>query len=82
VAGSNDRTVPVGPNAEAVARLIPSAQLTMVPDASHYTFLATCTEAGRRSQPVLCCENAKVDRDVVHQVTTELAIQFFDRTLR
>jgi predicted dienelactone hydrolase len=82
VAGSNDRTVPVRPNAEALARLIPLANLTLLPDASHYTFLATCTDAGRTAQPSLCAESANLDRNVIHQRTIELAVHFFDGTLR
>jgi predicted dienelactone hydrolase len=82
VAGLNDRHVPVASNAEALARLIPSSQLTLVPDASHYTFLATCTEAGRSAQPALCSDTMGLDRDSIHQRTTELTVRFFDDTLR
>jgi predicted dienelactone hydrolase len=81
VAGLDDLHVPVASNAEALARLIPSTQLTLLPDASHYTFLATCTEAGHRAQPAFCGPMG-LDRDTIHQRTTELAVRFFDGTLR
>jgi predicted dienelactone hydrolase len=82
VAGLNDRHVPVTSNAEAVARLIPAARLTLLPEASHYTFLATCTEAGRQAQPEYCGDTTGLDRDGIHRRTTDLAARFFDDTLR
>lgn len=82
VAGSEDRMVPIGSNAQLLTRLIPRASLTLVPGAGHYTFLATCTEDGRRAQPQLCAEARDVDRDTVHQRTADQAAQFFARILR
>ena len=78
--GENDEIVPLGPNARPVARLIPGARLTQLPG-GHYTFLATCTDAGKRAQPLLCTDPANVDRTEVHRRTSEMAARFFSRTL-
>ena len=83
VAGSEDRIVPIGSNAQLLATLIPRASLMLLPDGvGHYTFLAICTDAGRRMQPTLCTDASGIDRDRIHQRTIDRAIQFFDGTLR
>lgn len=83
VAGIEDRIVPIASNAQRLAKLIPRASLMLLPDGvGHYTFLAICTEAGRRMQPTLCTDASGIDRDRIHQRTIDGAIQFFDETLR
>jgi predicted dienelactone hydrolase len=83
VAGIDDRIVPIGSNAQLLANLIPRASLMLLPGGvEHYTFLATCTEAGRRMQPTLCTDAEGVDREQIHQRTVDSAVQFFDRTLK
>jgi predicted dienelactone hydrolase len=83
VAGIDDRIVPIGSNAQLLAKLIPRASLMLLPDGvEHYTFLATCMEAGRRMQPTLCTDAQGVDRERIHQRAVDSAVQFFDRTLR
>jgi predicted dienelactone hydrolase len=83
VAGQDDRIVPVGPNAQLLAGLARRATLTLLPGGvGHYTFLATCTESGRRAQPQLCGDAGGVDREAIHRRTSDLALRFFDRTLR
>jgi predicted dienelactone hydrolase len=82
VAGDADQIVPVRPNAQRLAQLTPGATLTLLPGVSHYTFLASCTDAGRRAQPQLCADAPDVDRDAIHARTIELAAQFFERTLK
>jgi predicted dienelactone hydrolase len=56
VAGQNDRIVPIASNAQRLARLTPKARLTLLPGAAHYTFLAICTDRGRREQAQLCLD--------------------------
>ena len=83
VAGMDDRIVPIGSNAQLLAKLIPRASLTLLSGGvEHYTFLATCMEAGRRMQPALCTDAQGVDRAQIHQRTVDSAVQFFDRTLK
>jgi predicted dienelactone hydrolase len=82
VAGSDDRIVPVGSNAQLLAKLTPRASFTLLPGVGHYTFLATCTEHGRRARPQLCADGSGVDREEIHQLTADHAARFFDKTLR
>ena len=83
VAGIDDRIVPIRSNAQLLAKLIPRASLMLLPGGvEHYTFLATCMEAGRRMQPTLCTDAQGVDREQIHQRTVHSAVQFFDRTLQ
>ena len=83
VAGADDRIVPVGPNAQRLAKLTPRTSLTLLPGGvGHYTFLAACTDAGRRAQPQLCTDAGGVDRDTIHKLTADSAARFFDDKLR
>jgi predicted dienelactone hydrolase len=82
VAGTDDSIVPVHSNAQLLAKFVPRARLTLLPGVGHYTFLASCTEHGRRARPQLCAEASAVDREAVHQRTADSAVRFFDKTLR
>lgn len=82
IAGSDDRIVPVGSNARLLARFTPHARLTLLRGVGHYTFLATCTDAGRRARPQLCDDVTGVDREAIHQRTADNAARFFASTLR
>jgi predicted dienelactone hydrolase len=82
VTGDADSIAPAGPNALRLASLVPGASLTRLPAVGHYTFLAVCTEAGRRTQAQVCGDAPGVDRGAVHQRTIELAAQFFERALK
>jgi hypothetical protein len=63
------------------ANVIPGAALTVLSDVGHYTFLAVCTDAGRKAQPQLCNDDGPVDRATIHQRVVNNAADFFDRTL-
>jgi predicted dienelactone hydrolase len=82
VAGTEDRIVPVGPNAQRLAQLTPRASLTLIPGAAHYTFLASCTDFGVQAQPQLCTDAVGVNREAIHQRTVDAAKQFFEKALR
>jgi predicted dienelactone hydrolase len=81
VVGAEDRLAPVRSNARMFANVIPGATLTVLPDVGHYTFLAVCTDAGRKAQPQLCNADSRVDRGTIHQRIVDTAADFFDRTL-
>jgi len=82
VAGRDDRMAPIRSNAQLLAGAIPTAHLTLLPDVGHYTFLATCTDAGRRAQRQLCEDSRRIDRDNVHRITLDAAADFFSKTLQ
>jgi predicted dienelactone hydrolase len=83
VTGDTDPLLPLAANAQALAKQVPGASLTIVPGGvGHYTFLAICTDAGRKAQAQLCTDNAGVDRAAVHQRAVDLASAFFERTLK
>ena len=82
VAGSADSIVPIESSAKFFAARIPGAQLTIIQDVGHYTFLATCAELGRRKQPSLCLDKAGILRDDIHAQTAALANRFFDANLK
>ncbi|MGB7283076.1 MAG: alpha/beta hydrolase [Candidatus Acidiferrum sp.] len=82
VAGSADSIVPLDTSAKFFAAHIPGAQLTIIQDVGHYTFLATCLELGDQTQPKLCLDNAGILRDDIHAQTANLAYQFFNANLR
>jgi predicted dienelactone hydrolase len=82
VVGAADTLAPPATNAEYLAKET-NGKVTVLPGAvAHYTFLATCTDNGRREMSGLCTDAPGVDRDAVHDQTIDLAVNFFDRTLR
>lgn len=82
VAGSVDDVVPLESSAKFFAAHIPGAQLTIIQEVGHYTFLASCAELGRRTQPKLCLDRAGILRDEIHTQTANLAYHFFETNLK
>ena len=83
VVGTADRIAPVATNAGRFLALMPNAHLTVLPGGvAHYTFLDTCTDAGKEKLPVFCEDAAGVDREKAHTTVSEMAVKFFDRNLR
>jgi len=82
VAGTADKAVPIESSAKFFAANIHGAQLTLLQDVGHYTFLATCGVLGRTSRPDICLDNAGILRDDIHAQTANLARQFFESNLR
>jgi predicted dienelactone hydrolase len=82
VAGTDDRIVPVGPNAQRLAELTPRASLALYAGPGHYTFLASCTDFGVQTQPQLCTDAVDLDRKAIHQRTVDAALQFFEKALK
>ena len=82
VAGESDQNVPVELNAKYFAAKIPRAELHIFPGSvAHYVFLDSCSEAGRKTVPMLCVDAQGVNRDAVHADTVRRALQFFRVTL-
>jgi hypothetical protein len=61
VVGARDEQAIPSVNAEPIAAAIPGAALEVVPDVTHYTFLAPCTLLGRLVARALCHDGAGVD---------------------
>jgi predicted dienelactone hydrolase len=81
VAGELDSVADLDSNAKRVSALLGQVKLTVMPGAGHYTFLASCTDRGRKARPELCVDAANVDRDAVHRHAEALAVDFFGLTL-
>ena len=80
--GSADEIAPAAANATAIRQQVRGARETILPNVSHYTFLDTCTPAGRDQFHQYCTDPAGVDRSAVHRQVSDLAAQFFDRALK
>jgi predicted dienelactone hydrolase len=82
VAGQGDPIVPPDRNARLFAAHIPGAVLTIYPGSvGHYTFLDTCTEAGKMGSPQLCVDPVGVNRKMIHADASGQAVGFFDQNL-
>lgn len=81
LAGEADATAPVDTNIHRIAGLMPKATITMVPGASHYTFLDTCLPEVVEHLAAICRDNPGVDRDAIHTRTVEQVREFFAATL-
>ena len=82
VVGSADPLAPAPANATYIRQSVRGARETILPGPAHYTFLDTCTDAGKASLGVYCADPAGVDRTAVHREVGALAVQFFRRELR
>lgn len=81
VGGTVDVTVPSGTNITRIAGFLPAARMIMLPGVTHYTFLDSCVPAMVGDLPLICKDNAGIDRDAVHAHTIERARRFFAETL-
>ncbi|MGI4827439.1 MAG: alpha/beta hydrolase family protein [Janthinobacterium lividum] len=82
VAGAADAIAPPVENADLVRKGVRGARETVMPGVGHYTFLDTCTTAGKQQLALYCADAAGVDREAVHQQVDAMAVPFFDRALR
>ena len=83
VVGAADPIAPAANNADYLRVNIHNARETVLPgQVAHYTFLDTCTAAGKSQLPTYCTDAAGVDRDAIHVQVSEMAITFFTRSLR
>jgi predicted dienelactone hydrolase len=82
VAGASDPVAPPAANARYLAAHIPHAKVTIYPSGvAHYTFLDTCTAAGKKQSPDFCMDQPGVNRDAIHTETALKAVTFFDKYL-
>jgi predicted dienelactone hydrolase len=80
--GAGDNIVDPKTNAERYARLIPGAQLKIFPgSANHYIFGTLCKPSGEKALDS-CHPDPGVDRAQVHQQTEDLALSFFQKSLK
>jgi predicted dienelactone hydrolase len=83
VVGNADPIAPANENATYVRSNIRGARETILPGGvAHYTFLDTCTAAGKKQLGVYCEDAAGVDRDKVHQQVAAEAVRFFMTVFR
>jgi predicted dienelactone hydrolase len=82
LAGTADKNVPIDSSARYFATHIRGAKLTLVPGVGHYTFLDSCTAAGRTAMPNLCSDGPGIDRDAAHAEAAEQVVEFFQQTLK
>jgi predicted dienelactone hydrolase len=82
VVGSKDDQAPPDVNAKFLAATIPNAELEVLPNVRHYTFLARCNLFGRMVARSLCSDPDGIDRAEVHRIVSADALQFFNRTLQ
>jgi len=82
VVGSDDRFAPARDNASLVRSSIRGAKLTILPHVRHYTFLDTCTAAGKEKLGQICEDDKAIDRDAVHTQVAAMAVSFFQKSLR
>jgi predicted dienelactone hydrolase len=82
VVGGADPIAPANENASYVRSNIRGAKETVLPNVAHYTFLDTCTAAGKQQLGVYCEDAASVDRDKVHEQVAAQAVSFFESALR
>ncbi len=78
ILGDADTVAPPATNGLVAARLIPHAELTVLPGVGHYDWLATCTPAGVAALDI-CAD--KVAQDPTHAAAIKMALAFFARTL-
>jgi predicted dienelactone hydrolase len=81
LAGTSDTIALAETNIKRIAGFLPKADVTMLPGASHYTFLDSCLPAAVDVLAGLCKDNPGIDRDVVHAETIERARAFFAAAL-
>lgn len=79
LAGGADVTAPPRTQALVARSLIRGSKVTILPDVTHYSFLAVCSAAALTSVPV--CRDARV-QERAHRQAIDAALALFDRTLR
>jgi len=79
--GSKDEELSPDENAISLAKET-QAELKIIPDASHFTFLSPCTPEMRLATSDLCSDNPGVNRASVHHNISEEMTHFFNSSLK
>ena len=69
-------------NARPIASAIPNAEIEIIPNVTHYTFLARCNLWGKVVARSLCADPDEIDREEVHRRVSADALKFFNRALQ
>jgi predicted dienelactone hydrolase len=80
VVGDADGVAPADTNADYIQAFVRGSRVTLLPKVTHYTFLDTCTAAGKRALLRYCSDD--VDRSEVHAKVAAMAVSFFSTTLK
>ena len=81
VVGTADPIAVGSLNGAVLAKAIPGATFAWIPNAGHYTFLDTCTAAGKAALKLFCGDRPGLDRAAVHAEVANRALAFFDGVL-
>lgn len=77
----NDQQILLSETLAALEKGIPEAMVTTIPEAGHYSFLASCTLRGKVFVDVLCRDSSNIDRDELHGRIGLDAARFFGTNL-
>lgn len=81
VLGAADPIAPPATNGDLAARLIPGANVSVLPGVGHYDFLSECGPGGFKVVAPLCVDGAGATRAQTHAVTEAAGVAFFDTAL-
>ncbi len=76
----HDSIAPLATNAERFARYIEGAELSIIDEAGHYSFLSRCTDTGRKRLGLFCTDPNE-NRADIHDRASAKVLDFFNRHL-
>lgn len=77
VLAEQDEQINLSKTAEVISRDLPNAEISRIPDAGHYAFLAPCTLRGKLFVRALCRDSNRIDRSELHDRIGLNAASFF-----
>lgn len=81
VLAQEDQQILQSETLNAIKESIPDAATITVPDAGHYSFLASCSFRGKLFASAICRDSSKIDRDDLHNRIGDDAATFFSANL-
>jgi predicted dienelactone hydrolase len=81
VVGDADTIAPADNNAQLIRGDLRGSHVAVLPHVGHYTFLDTCTAAGKKAFDRYCTDEPGVNRDAVHEKVAAQVAAFFKRSL-